>query len=533
MEFDTIIIGAGPAGLSTAIKLAQLNKQSNKNINICVLEKGAEVGSHIISGAIFETKSLTELVPNWKNLNPPIETKITKDNFLFLTKKYCLNLPIPQMLNNNNNYIISLSNLCKWLAKYAENLGIQIFPGFAANKILYNHNNQVIGVETNSFGIDKNGNKKSNYQEPMKLLAKNTVFAEGCRGHLSQQIINKYRLNENSQIQTYGLGIKEIWKVPEDKNKLGNVIHTIGWPLNFKTYGGSFIYYLKPDLISIGFVIGLDYKNPYIDPFYEFQKLKTHPKIKRILKNGNRISYGAKTLNEGGYQSIPKLNFPGGLIVGCSAGFLNVAKIKGSHTAIKSGIIAAECIFKNQNTEINNKIKKSWINKELYLTRNIRPSFNSALGIWGGLIYSAFDLFILKGKSCWTFKHNKTSDNLQLEKQNNFKKINYPKPDNLITFDKLSSVKLSNTMHTEDQPIHLKLKNINIPIEYNLHNFDAPETKYCPANVYEIIELNNKKHLQINFTNCLHCKACDIKDPKLNITWTAPEGGGGPNYIDM
>jgi len=538
MNFDVLIIGAGPSGLSASIKLAQLAKKNNKELNIGVVEKGSEVGAHILSGAVLETKALDELIPDWKSKNSPLKTEAKKDNFLLLTKNKSFRLPTPPQMKNDGNYIISLGNFCRWLAKQAEELGVNIFPGFAASEILYHEKtNKVIGVRTGDQGMDKNGKHLENFQQGYDLFAKQTIFAEGCHGSLTKELINKYNLRKDSDPQTYGIGLKELWEIKPENHKLGETIHSIGWPLDNQTYGGSFLYYLENNQVSVGFVIGLDYKNPYLSPFDEFQRFKTHPLIKKIFEGSKRISYGARALNEGGFQSIPKLTVPGGLLVGCTAGFMNVPKIKGTHTAMKSGMIAAEEIFKNifdvKKIEINSyeeEIKKSWVWNELYRVRNIRPAFQ--WGFWPGLIYSAIDTFIFRGKAPWTLKHH--DDHKSLKEAKKSKKIDYPKPDGVITFDKLSSVFISNTNHAENQPCHLQLKDKNIPIEYNLENYDAPEQRYCPAGVYEIVDLEkNSPKLQINAQNCVHCKTCDIKDPTQNINWVTPEGGGGPRYPNM
>ena len=538
MNFDVLIIGAGPSGLSAGIRLAQLAKKNNRELSISVVEKGSEVGAHILSGAVLETKALDELIPDWKSKDAPLKTETKKDNFILLTKNKSFKLPTPPQMKNDGNYIISLGNFCRWLAKQAEELGVNIFPGFAASEILYDEKKKkVIGIRIGDQGIDKNGKQLENFQQGYDLLAKQTIFAEGCHGSLTKKLINKYNLRENSDPQTYGIGLKELWEIKPENHKLGEIIHSIGWPLDNQTYGGSFLYYLENNQVSVGFVIGLDYKNPHLSPFDEFQRFKIHPKIKKIFEGGKRISYGARALTEGGFQSIPKLTVPGGLLVGCTAGFMNVPKIKGTHTAMKSGMIAAEEIFKNifdeKKIEINtyeDEIKKSWVWDELYRVRNIRPSFQ--WGFWPGLIYSAIDTFIFRGKAPWTLKHH--DDHKSLKEAKKSKKIDYPKPDGVITFDKLSSVFISNTNHAENQPCHLQLKDNNIPIEYNLENYDAPEQRYCPAGVYEIVDLEkNSPKLQINAQNCVHCKICDIKDPSQNINWTTPEGGGGPRYPNM
>ncbi len=538
MEFDVLIIGAGPAGLSAAIKLKQLAAAAHKTISICILEKGAQIGAHILSGAVLEPRSLKELLPDtWQEA--PLNTPVQKDLFYYLTQNKAYKLPTPKPMHNEGNYIISLGELCRFLADQAESLGCEIYPGFAAAKMLYNDNNQVIGVITGDVGINKEGEPTSNYQPGMRLLAKQTLLAEGCRGHLSRIIMNRYHLRDKAQPQTYGLGIKELWHIDPKQHQLGTALHTIGWPMNQATYGGSFIYHLSQHRLALGFVVGLDYKNPWLDPFQELQRFKTHPLIKPLLTGGERIAYGARALNEGGWQSLPKLSFPGGLLIGDAAGFLNVPKIKGIHMSMKSGMLAAETCFdllqlESSSTPVelhsySEKVNKSWMGKELYLVRNIRPGFK--YGLIPGLINAAFETYISQGRSPWTLSNH--SDNKSLTFATRAKKINYPKPDGTLTFDKLSSVFLSNTFHEENQPCHLKLKKENIAIDVNSKNYASPETRYCPAAVYEIIEETKGPRLQINAQNCIHCKTCDIKDPRQNIIWSPPEGGGGPNYIDM
>jgi electron-transferring-flavoprotein dehydrogenase len=538
MQTEVLIIGAGPAGLATAIHLAQLAKAQQKELSITILEKGAAVGSHILAGAVLEPRSLNELIPNWQELGAPIMTKAQQDSFLFLTEQRSFKLPTPPQMHNEGNYIISLSQLCRWLATQAENLGVQIFPGFAATEVLYDENQRVIGVATGDAGISKAGVKKPNYQPGINLLAKYTVCAEGSRGSITKTIINTFDLQKNSDPQTYGLGIKELWEVPSAQHKPGTVIHTIGWPLDQATYGGSFIYHLDPNIIALGFVVGLDYSNPYLSPYDEMQRFKLHPTIKAMLQNGRCIEYGARVINEGGLQSIPQLYFPGGLLVGCAAGFLNVPKIKGIHTAIKSGMLAAESIYAAlglpeppaELTSYTAAIEASWIWPELKSVRNIRPGFKH--GLWFGLANAALDTYILRGKAPWTM-HNHADYN-QLKLAANCAPINYPKYDGKITFDKMTSVQRSHTNHEEDQPPHLQLKDPTIPITVNLAKYQAPEQRYCPAGVYEIIQTANRDpYLQINAQNCVHCKACDVKDPTQNITWVPPEGGGGPNYSNM
>ncbi len=537
MNYDVVIVGAGPAGLSAAIKLKQLAKQDNKELSVCILEKGAQVGAHILSGAVLEPRSLQALLPdNWQEA--PLDTPVSEDFFYYLTTKHAIKLPTPLPMKNKGNYIISLGELCQFLATEAEKMGCEIYPGFAATQVLYNREGHVIGVSTGDVGIDKQEEKTINYQPGLHLHAKQTLVAEGCRGQLSQHLMTRFQLRKGVQPQTYGLGIKEIWQIQPDQHRLGQVIHTIGWPLDKNTYGGSFLYHLSKNRLAIGFVVGLDYKNPWLSPFSEFQRFKTHPFIGKLLEHGERISYGARALNEGGWQSLPKLTFPGGALIGDSAGFLNVPKIKGIHTAMQSGMLAAEACFNAITKEEPNpieimaypqQIKQSWMADELYKVRNIRPGFR--FGLLAGLALAAFETYITRGKSPWTLKNH--ADHLSLKPANQSLKIDYPKPDGKLTFDRLSSVYLSNTFHEENQPCHLKLRDKTLAISVNYEEYASPETRYCPASVYEIVESKYGPKLQINAQNCIHCKTCDIKDPRQNIVWTAPEGGGGPNYISM
>ena len=534
LEYDVVIVGAGPAGLSTAIKLKQLNQE----ISVCILEKGSEVGAHILSGNVFETKSLDELIPNWKEFDSPVETKVNSEEFLFLTKEKSYRVPnffLPKSLQNHNNYIISLSNFCKWLGEYAENLGVEIFPGFAASKILYNSNNEIIGVQTGDMGLDKENNKKENFEPGINVIGKVTVLSEGCRGHLGKEVIKKFKLNENNlSPQQYGIGFKEVWEIKEENHEIGKVLHSVGWPLENDTYGGSFCYHAENNQIYIGYVIGLDYKNPYLSPYDEFQQFKTHPEIKKLIKGGKRISYGARALIEGGLQSLPKMHMPGALIIGCNAGTLNMPKIKGSHTAMKSGIIAAETIIdhiynKIDLSEYENRFKSSWVFKELHEARNVKPSFQ--WGLIPAMIFTGIDQKIFGGRLPFTLQH-KHADHEALIPARSAKKINYPKYDGEITFDKPSSVYLSGTNHTDNQPNHLLLTDKDLSTNFTIEEYDEPAQRYCPAGVYEVEldESTQKKILKINSQNCIHCKTCDIKEPSQNIEWVTPEGGGGPIY---
>ncbi len=535
MEYDVVIVGAGPSGLSAAIKLKQLTKEANKELSVCVIEKGSEVGAHIVSGAVVETKALDELIPDWKAKNSPLKTEAKDDKFLYLTETKSYQLPTPPQMHNKGNYIISLSDFTKWLAQQAEELEVEIYPGFAASEVLFDKNNKVLGVATCDMGRLKDGSEGPNFERGIELRAKQTIFSEGCRGHLGKILMEKFNLNSENSPQTYGIGIKELWEVTPENSKPGSIMHTTGWPLDSDTYGGSFLYHLDNNKVSIGFVIGLDYKNPYLSPYLEFQRFKHHPAIKKLLEGGRRINYGARALNEGGVQSLPKLTFPGGILSGCEAGFLNVPKIKGTHLAMKSGMIAAESIFENidKNDEISeyeSSIKKSWLWKELYKVRNIRPSFK--WGFWKAIFYSAIDTYIFRGNAPWTIDHHGT-DHESLGNKHDYKEINYPKPDNVISFDRLTNVSFSGTNHEENQPCHLQLKDEKVPINTNFELYDNPETRYCPAGVYEIVLSDNKPKLQINAQNCVHCKTCDIKDPTQNINWVTPQGGGGPNYQGM
>ena len=547
MEVDVVIIGAGPAGLSTACRLLQKAQNEAKELSVCILEKGSEVGAHILSGAVFEPSALEELFPDWQERGAPLNTKVTGDDVYYLhNKASSFRFPgflVPRPMHNHGNYIISLGNLCRWLAEQATQLGADVFPGFAAAEILYNEDGSVKGVATGNMGIDANGEQKPSFEPGFEFHAKYTVLAEGCRGNLGKEIIDKFELDKDSDPQHYGIGLKEVWEIPQDKHKKGLVVHTAGYPMTGPSYAatsGGFLYHIEGNQISLGLIADLSYKNPYLNPYEEFQRFKHHPVIKQYIEGGKRISYGARAIVKGGLNSLPKMTFPGGLLIGCNAGTLNAAKIKGSHTAMKSGILAGEILFEavsnnpseKELTEFSLRFENSELKEELYKTRNFSAGFHK-FGFWLGSALAFIEQNIFFGKSPFTF-HDKSKDHCQLNPAKESLPIDYPKPDGEISFEILSSVFLSNTNHAEDQPCHLKLKDSTIPIDVNLPMYDEPAQRYCPAGVYEVIEEEDgKKRFQINSQNCVHCKTCDIKDPTQNIFWVVPEGGGGPNYPAM
>jgi len=542
MEYDVVIVGGGPAGLSAAIRLKQLAAEKGQDVSVCVLEKGGELGAHILSGAVMDPRALDELFPNWKELGAPLNTPVTEDRVLFLTATKSYQTPsfmVPKALTNHGNYVISLANVVRWLGQQAEALGVEIFPGFPAAEILYHDDGSVKGVATGNMGVNRHGQPTDAFQLGMELHAKYTLFAEGSRGHLGKQLMAKYDLNKGKDPQTYGIGIKELWEIDPAKHQPGLVIHTAGWPLDNDTYGGSFLYHLENNQVAVGFVVGLSYQNPYLSPYEEFQRYKTHPAIRHFFEGGKRISYGARAITAGGLQALPKTVFPGGALIGCDAGFLNTSRIKGSHAAIKTGMLAADAAYAalaegRQHDELASypaAFEQSWLHEELHVARNFKPWMSR--GLITGTIMVGIDQIVFKGKAPWTLRH-KHADHESLRPASDFQPIAYPKPDGKLTFDRLSSVFISNTNHAEDQPVHLTLKNPNVPVEVNLAKFAGPEQRYCPAGVYEFVKTDEgKDRLQINAQNCVHCKTCDIKDPTQNIVWVTPEGGGGPNYPNM
>ena len=537
MEFDVLIVGGGPAGLAAAIRLKQINAE----LNVCLIEKGSEIGAHILSGAIMDPRAITELIPDWQAQGAPLDTPVHEDRFVFLSETGGWQLPnflLPECFQNHGNYIISLGNVARWLGQQAEALGVEIYPGFAGAGVLYNDDGSVKGVVTGDMGVGRDGQPGPAFQPGMELHAKYTLFAEGCRGHLGKQLEQKFNLRNGADPQVYGIGIKELWEIQPDKHVKGMVMHTAGWPLPADTYGGSFCYHYGDNLVSIGYVVGLGYSNPHLSPFEEFQRYKTHPQIRAMLEGGKRISYGARAISAGGIQALPKLIFPGGALLGDDAGFLNVSRIKGSHAAIKSGMMAAESVAEalaagragDELSSYPQKFRESWLYEELHKARNFKPWMSK--GLYMGTLMVGLDQVVFRGKAPWTLHH--TPDHLKLKKASECAPINYPKPDGVISFDRLSSVFLSNTNHEEDQPCHLTLKDASVPIKTNLALYDAPEQRYCPAGVYEILKDDaGNPRLQINAQNCLHCKTCDIKDPTQNINWVVPQGGEGPIYQGM
>jgi len=542
MEYDVVIVGGGPAGLSAAIKIKQLAAEKGQEVSVVVLEKGGELGAHTLSGAVMDPRTLTELIPDWKEKGAPLNTAVTEDRVLFLTETKAYKTPnmlLPKCFENHGNYVISLGNVVRWLGQQAEALGVEIFPGFAAAEVLYNDDGSVKGVATGNMGVKRDGEPGPDFQLGMELHGKYTLFAEGARGHLGKQLIAKYDLNKGKDPQSYGIGIKELWEIDPAKHQPGLVIHTTGWPLDSKTYGGSFLYHLENNQVVVGYVVGLNYENPYLSPYEEFQRYKTHPAIRTFFEGAKRISYGARAITAGGLQCLPKLVFPGGALIGCDAGFLNMSRIKGSHAAIKSGMLAAESVFAalgagRQGDELTTypaAFEQSWLHEELHVARNVKPWLNK--GLYLGSLMTGIDQLVFRGKAPWTLHHTH-ADHESLKPASQFAPINYPKPDGKLTFDRLSSVFISNTNHAEDQPVHLTLKNPSVPVDVNLAQYAGPEARYCPAGVYEFVKTDEgADRLQINAQNCVHCKTCDIKDPTQNIVWITPEGGGGPNYPNM
>ncbi len=542
MEYDVVIVGAGPAGLAAAIRLKQLAAERGHEVGVCVIEKGSEVGAHILSGAVIDPRALNELLPDWRERNAPLNAPVSEDRFQFLTEGACFKVPnvmLPPCFQNHGNYVVSLGNVCRWLGQQAEALGVEIFPGFAAAEVLYGANGEVTGVATGDMGIGRDGKPTAAYQPGMALRAKYTFFAEGCRGHLGRQLQRHFALSERADPQVYGIGLKELWEIRPQQHQQGLVIHTAGWPLENDTYGGSFLYHMENNLVAVGFVVGLGYSNPFLNPYEEFQRYKTHPAIRPFFEGGKRIAYGARAIAAGGLQSLPKLVFPGGCLIGDDAGFLNASRIKGSHAAMKSGMLAAEAAFTalvagdagDELTDYPDAFRASWLHDELHRARNFKPWMSK--GLLTGTLMVGIDQVLFRGRAPWTL-HHQHADHETLKTRHESRPIDYPKPDGLITYDRLSSVFISNTNHNEDQPCHLTLKDATVPVKVNLELYDAPEQRYCPAGVYEIVrEADGSPRLQINAQNCVHCKTCDIKDPTQNIVWIAPEGGGGPNYPNM
>ena len=545
MEHDVVIVGGGPAGLGAAIRLKQLAAEEGREVSVCLIEKGSEIGAHILSGAVIDPIALSELFPDWKAMGAPLKTEVKDDRFFVLGPAGALRLPnflMPKLMNNHGNYAGSLGNLCRWLGTQAEGLGVEIYPGFAASEVLYREDGSVRGVVAGVMGIAKDGSHKGDYQPGMELLGKYVLIAEGVRGSLAKEIIGKFELSKGKSPQKFGLGIKELWEIDPAKHNQGQVTHTMGWPLGIKTGGGSFMYHLEDNLVSIGFVVHLNYENPYLSPYNEFQRFKHHPLIKDVLEGGRRVAYGARAITEGGFQSVPKLAFPGGALIGCSAGFVNVPRIKGSHNAMKTGMLAAEAVFSalgegreaDELSSYQAAYEASWVYQDLKRVRNVKPLW-SKLGLIGGLAAGGLDMWTneLFGFSFFgTLKHEKT-DAASLKSAKKFKPINYPKPDGVISFDRLTNVSFSGTNHEEDQPVHLQLIDASVPIRVNLPEYAEPAQRYCPAGVYEVVGEGEAARFQINHQNCVHCKTCDIKDPSQNIRWVVPQGGEGPNYPNM